>query len=328
MIVHQPWVFVLLPLILIPLLLNSRSGLAYSSLSMAPPDRLSDFMGIVLRYLVAIILLLLVLALAGLELKGGQLMRTGTGAQVALVIDRSASMDDPFAGAGTQGRVGENKSGAAKRLIMQFVKNRPDDMVGIVAFSNSAMRAIPLTQNREAIFAAIDAASGSGLLQTNIGAGLTSGISLFDKIPNSGSRAIILLSDGAGRISDKAKQKISDWLVREKLNLYWIVLRQPNGISIFSDNYPLDDEGLEPAEIELHKFFESIPTKYKAYEAEDPKTLQLAIEDINAREKNPIRYMEQLPGRDLSTLFSGMAAFLLLVLVAIRQLGIQSWQHT
>lgn len=327
MIVHQPWAFVLLPLALIPLLLNSRSGVAYSSLSMVPPDRLSDFMGLILRYLVTVTLLLMVLALAELELKGGELLRTGTGAQVVLVIDRSASMDDPFAGAGTQGRVGENKSGAAKRLITQFVKNRPDDMVGIVAFSNSPLRAIPLTQSREAIYAAIEAASGSGLLQTNIGAGLTTGIALFDKIPNSGSRAVILLSDGAGRISTKAKQKISNWLVREKLNLYWIVLRQPNGISIFSDNYPLDDEGQEPAEIELHKFFQTIPTKYTAYEAEDPKTLQLAIEDINAREKNPIRYMEQLPGRDLSTFFLGLAALLLLALVVIRHLGIQSWQQ-
>ncbi len=327
MIVHQPWALLLLPVVLVPLWLNSRAGQVYSSLTMVPEDRFSDFMGWVLRYLVAVILAFLVLALAQVEVEGEDIVKTGKGAQVVLVIDRSASMDDPFAGAGTQGRVGENKSAAARRLITQFVGDRKDDMVGVIAFSNSAMQAIPLTQSREAIYAAINAAGGSGLLQTNIGAGLTRGLALFDKMPDSGSRAVILLSDGAGRISPKAKQKIADWLMRERVNLYWIVLRQPNGISIFNNDYELDSDGLEPAEIELHKFFQALKTQYKAYEAEDPRTLQQAIQDINVREKHTIRYTEKLPGKDLSNLFVGLAAGLILLLLCIRQMGVQSWQQ-
>lgn len=327
MIFHHPWALLLLPLALIPLWLNSRAGHVYSSLSMVPRDRLSDVMGWGLRYLMALILALLALALAQLEIEGGEIVRTGKGAQVVMVIDRSASMDDPFAGAGTQGRVGENKAAAAKRLITEFVRNRKDDMVGVIVFSNSAMQAVPLTQSREAIYAAINAAGGSGLLQTNIGAGLTRGLALFDKVPDSGSRAVVLLSDGAGRITPKAKQKIADWLVRGRANLYWIVLRQPDGISIFSDHYELDKDGLEPAEIELHKFFQTIKTQYKAYEAEDPRTLQQAIQDINAREKRPIRYTEKLPGKDLSNLFVGLAMGLMLLLLGIRQMGVQSWQQ-
>lgn len=327
MICHHPWALLLLPLALLPLWLNSRAGHVYSSLSMVPQDRLSDVMGWALRYLVALILALLVLALAQVEIEGGEIVRTGKGAQIVLAIDRSASMDDPFAGAGTQGSVGENKSAAAKRLITQFVRNRKDDMVGVIVFSNSAMQAVPLTQSREAIYAAINAAGGSGLLQTNIGAGLTRGLALFDKVPDSGSRAVILLSDGAGRITPKAKQKIADWLVRAHANLYWIVLRQPEGISIFSDHYELDSDGLEPAEIELHKFFQTIKTQYKAYEAEDPRTLQQAIQDINTREKRTIRYTEKLPGKDLGNLFIGLAAGLLLLLLGIRHMGVQSWQQ-
>jgi mxaC protein len=323
----QPWALLLLPLVLIPLWLSRQQGHVYSWMAIVPKDRLSQVMGLLMRYLVAAILGCLIVALAGPQGEATKVERTGKGAQVVLVIDRSASMDDPFAGAGTEGRVGENKAAAAKRLITQFVRDRKDDMVGVVAFSNSAMHAIPLTQSREAIYAAIRAAGGSGLLQTNIGAGLTSGLAMFEKIPDSGSRAIILLSDGAGRISPKAKQKISDWMVRQHVNLYWIVLRQPDGISIFSTNYQADKDGLEPAEIELHKFFQTIKTKYKAYEAEDPKTLQSAIQDINTRERNPIRYFEKIPGKDYSSFFVAMAAFMIGLLLLIRYMEVQSWQQ-
>jgi mxaC protein len=319
-----PWALVLLPLALVPLWLNRQAGSVYSWMGIVPEDRVSQIASLILCYVVVAIIACLVVALAQPHGSVTQIERVGKGAQVMLVIDRSASMDDPFAGAGVRGQIGENKASAAKRLISQFVRERKDDMVGVVTFSNSAMHAIPLTQNREAIFAAIHAAGGSGLLQTNIGAGLTSGLSAFQKMPDSGSRAIILLSDGAGRISPKAKQKISDWAAGLHVNLYWIVLRQPDGISIFNTAY---EDGYEPAEIELHKFFQTLKTKYQAYEAEDPGSLQSAIQDISMREKNPIRYYEKIPGRSYANVFIALAAIMLALLLLIKYLEVQAWQR-
>lgn len=320
-----PWALLLLPLALSPLWLNRQQGRVYSWTGIIPEDRLSTIAGLLLRYLSAAIIASMVVALSAPHGAICSVELTGKGAQVVLVIDRSASMDDPFAGAGLDGNIGETKAAAAKRLITQFVRERKADMVGVATFSNSAMHVIPLTQNREAIYAAINAAGGSGLLQTNIGAGLTSGVAMFEKTPDSGSRVIILLSDGAGRISPKAKQKISDWVVRQHVNLYWIVLRQPDGISIFNTTYQTKD-GLEPAEIELHKFFQTLKTKYRAYEAENPKTLQSAIEDINLHEKNPIRYFEKVPGKDYSSYFVVVATLMIGLLLLIKFLGIRSWQ--
>ena len=174
----QHWALLLLPLALVPLWLNRQEGKIYSWLVLVPADRVSDFASLLLRYLSVAIIASMVLAMAAPQGRITQIERTGKGAQVVLVIDRSASMDDPFAGAGIDGRVGETKSGAAKRLITQFVDARKDDMVGIATFSNSAMHVIPLTQSREAIHAAIEAAGGSGLLQTNIGAGVTTGVAM------------------------------------------------------------------------------------------------------------------------------------------------------
>ncbi len=322
----EPWMLTILPLCLVPLWLNRQEGRVYSWIALVPEDRVSDIASLLLRYLSVAIIACMVLALAAPQGSITQIERIGKGAQVVLVIDRSASMDDPFAGAGIEGRVGETKSGAAKRLITQFVDARKDDMVGVVTFSNSAMHVFPLTQSREAIHAAITAAGGSGLLQTNIGAGVTTGVAMFEKMPDSGSRAIVLLSDGAGLISPKAKQKISDWIARQHVNLYWIVLRQPNGISIFNPKY-IGTSGLEePAEIELHKFFQTLKTKYQAYEAEDPKTLQSAIQDINLRERNPIRYFEKIPGRNYSPLFILLAMLLISLLLFIKILSINAWR--
>ena len=324
----EPWMLTLLPLCLVPLWLNRQEGRVYSWLALVPEDRVSDIASLLLRYLSVAIIASMVIALAAPEGRTTQVERTGKGAQVVLVIDRSASMDDPFAGAGVEGRVGETKSGAAKRLITQFVDARKDDMVGVVTFSNSAMHVFPLTQSRQAIHAAIAAAGGSGLLQTNIGAGVTTGVSMFEKMPDSGSRAIILLSDGAGRISPKAKQKISDWIARQHVNLYWIVLRQPDGISIFNPKYVGTSVLEEPAEIELHKFFQTIKTKYQAYEAENPKTLQSAIQDINLRERNPIRYFEKIPGQNYSSLFIILAMLLIGLLLFIKILSINAWRSS
>jgi mxaC protein len=233
-------------------------------------------------------------------------------------------MDDPFSGS-TDGRVGETKSVAASRLITDFVKSRQNDMFGMITFSNSAMYVLPLSENREAILAAVRATAGNALFQTNIGSGLTSAAGLYDKLPDSGSRAIILLSDGAGRIDANTQQKVRDWFDRMHLSLYWIVLRQPGGISIFDKNYKPPEDAALPAEIELYEFFKTLRTPFQAYEAEDPKSLGSAMDDINRREKKPIRYLEQIPGHDFSSYCFLLAAVMVGLLLGVKYLEVRTW---
>jgi len=148
---------------------------------------------------------------------------------------------------------------------------------------------------------------------------------LFDNIPDSGSRAVILLSDGAGRISAVTQQKIRDWFNRMHISLYWIVLRQPGGISIFDTKYLPDPDKALPAEIELYEFFKTMKTEFHAYEAEDPKSLQLAIDDINRKEKKPIKYLEKIPGKDLSSACFVLAAIMIALLLGIKYLEVKTW---
>lgn len=324
----HPWMLWLLPLAILPLLLQRAHAKHYSWVDMLPADPLSDLIGLLLKVFAVLTLIFIILGLAAPHTNEQKIERIGVGAQIALVLDRSASMDDPFSGttdATSNTIVGETKSVAAARLITNFVKSRQQDMFGMITFSNSAMYVLPLSENKKAVIAAVQATGGNALFQTNIGSGLTSGAGLFDKIPDSGSRALILLSDGAGRIDAGTQQKVKDWFDRLHISLYWIVLRQPGGLSIFDTKYkPIENAAL-PAEIELNEFFKTLRTPFKAYEAEDPKSLQLAMNDINNREKKPIKYMEKIPGQDYSNVCFIIAALMIALLLGVKYLEVKTW---
>lgn len=320
----HPYVLWLLPLALLPLLLERVHARTYSWVDMLPRDRLSDMIAILLKALAVLTVLFIILGLSRPHTNEEQVERIGIGAQIGLVLDRSASMDDPFSGSET-GRVGETKSVAASRLLTNFVKSRDHDMFGMIAFSNSAMYVLPLSENRDAVIAAVQATAGNALFQTNIGSGLTSVAGLFNKVPDSGSRAVILLSDGAGRIDANTQQKIRDWFDRLHISLYWIVLRQPGGISIFDENFKPKEDAPLPPQIELRDFFNTLRTPFHAYEAEDPKSLESAMNDINQREKKPIRYMEEIPGKDLTNIFLVLAAIAIGLLLSVKYLEIKTW---
>ena len=319
-----PWVLWFLPLAFIPLIFKETSLQYYSWNEMIPKDRLSSIIAIILKFIATLILITIIVGLSGPHSQQREIEKTGIGAQIGLVLDRSASMDDPFAG-NDQTKVGEIKSAAAARLIIEFVQSRANDMIGMVTFSNSAMYVLPLTDNKNAIISAVRATAGNALFQTNIGSGLTTGAELFNKVPDSGSRAVILLSDGGGRIDAATQEKIKDWFGRLKISLYWIVLRQPGGISIFNTSFKARDDEALPPQIELNEFFKSLNSPFQAYEAEDPKTLQKAIEDINQKEKKPIKYFEKIPGQDYSTHCFVTAALLMIALLTLKLIEVRSW---
>ena len=319
-----PWVLWFLPLAFIPLIFKETSLQYYSWNEMIPKDRLSSIIAIILKFIATLILITIIVGLSGPHSQQREIEKTGIGAQIGLVLDRSASMDDPFAGK-DESKVGEMKSAAAARLITDFVNSRKNDMMGMVSFSNSAMYVLPLTDNKNAIIAAVRATAGNALFQTNIGSGLTTGAELFNKVPDSGSRAVILLSDGAGRIDAATQEKIKDWFGRLKISLYWIVLRQPGGISIFNTSFKARDDDALPPQIELNEFFKSLNSPFQAYEAEDPKTLQKAIEDINQKEKKQIKYFEKIPGQDYSTHCFVTAALLMIALLTLKLIEVRSW---
>jgi mxaC protein len=93
-----PWILWFIPLAFIPLLFKEASLQYYSWNEMIPKDHLSRIITMILKFIATLILLTIIVGLSGPHSLQREIEKTGIGAQIALVLDRSASMDDPFAG--------------------------------------------------------------------------------------------------------------------------------------------------------------------------------------------------------------------------------------
>ena len=152
------------------------------------------------------------------------------------------------------------------------------------------------------------------------GALTAAGLFMFSEIATTGSQALVLLSDGAGKISKRVKDRIAQILSEKKINLYWIIIKEPNDPSLFSDNTYL--EGREPTIIKLDKFFKSLNTEYQAYEAENPDALSSAIKDIDSKEKRPIEIEKDIPGDNYNPFLLRILLVLLFSLILIKNIKV------
>jgi mxaC protein len=75
----------------------------------------------------------------------------------------------------------------------------------------------------------------------------------------------------------------------------------------------------------LHRFFRSLETPYRAYEAGDSQALQRAIADVNRMEKLPITHQELVPRRELAPWGHALALGAVLLLLGARLVEIRRW---
>jgi mxaC protein len=321
MIFTSPLWLALLPLALLPLFFGAQAIQGYPSLAAFKPDVLSRCIdwGLTLAGVIAISGL--ILGNAGLAWREQTIERIGEGAHIALLIDRSASMDNTFAGRQPSGEE-ESKSAAARRLLKEFVAKREHDRFGVVAFSTAPMYVLPLTDHKDIIYAAVDAMDRPGLAFTDVGRGLAMALAMQEQDPSHASRAIVLVSDGAAVIGRRLQEQLRADFARRPLNLYWLFLRTAGTRGIFDVPEPSEQDTPQAfPERHLHKFLESLGVPYKAFEAESPEAVATAIAEISKLERMPISYAERLPQRDLSrwAYLIAALAFGLLVLAKIAE---------
>jgi len=154
-----------------------------------------------------------------------------------------------------------------------------------------------------------------------VGRALLAAIAEFDRRSYSGSRIILLVSDGGAYLDDETKQKVLAGLARNRIALYWIYLRSYNSPTL--DN--TDPDRSSAPEIALHTFFQSLRTPYKAYQAEVPEDLQKAVADVGKQQNFPLDFMEEVPRQDYSRRFVAAAAICCLLLLLGRSLALRSW---
>jgi mxaC protein len=257
------------------------------------------------------------LAVAAPYREGRAIHREGEGAEIAILIDRSASMNESFAGRQPSGEE-ESKAAAAKRLLDGFIGRRAHDLFGVAAFSTSPMLVMPMTDHRAAVRAAIRAIDRPGLGYTNIGRGLAMALSMFGAGGEARSRAILLVSDGAAVIDPRIQDELRADFRKIGPGLYWLFLRTAGAKGISDTPEAGDDTPQAMPERHLDLFFKSLGIFYRAFEAEGPAAVEQAIAEIDRLERHPIRYAERVPRQDLTNVALATAGLATLLLLAAK----------
>ena len=296
-----PWVLWALPLALLPLAQSRKSQIVLPWLALIPADALSRYLNLLLRALAACAIAAVVIALAGPYRSRAPVAHVGQGAEIVVLLDRSRSMDQPYAGVPSNmwwATKAGAKSAVAQQLLAKFTASRGHDRIGMVVFSTLPIPVMDLTAHAEVVQAAITATGiGHGLAETDVGSGLLASLSYFENRPYTGARIILLVSDGGSDIDFETGVRIARLMKRERVALYWLYLRSYGSPGLLPAERLADSNDSVP-EHALQRFFVEMGTPYRTYEAENPDALQSAIEDINRLANLPIRYFEVLPRLD------------------------------
>ena len=307
----------LLPLALLPLAASSQRVTPLSSIAASPVDGLSRLIGWSLRAAGILAIGGLVVALAGPYRQGETITRTGIGAQVSILVDRSGSMNETFAGLQPSGAE-ESKAAASRRLLGEFVGSRAHDQFAVSAFSTAPMLVVPMTDRHEAVRAAIAAIDRPGLDYTNVARGLGMALSQFGASTANVSRALLIVSDGAAVIDPRVQGTLRAEFARtsaEPLLACSCGRRarppSPTGRRARTPLRP------RPNDISISSSRASA-SPYRAFEAEGAEAVADAIGQIERLERDPIPYIEQRPRRDLAGWAYGISLLGLILLVAAK----------
>lgn len=323
--IEHPWVLILLLLAALPFMFSGSAPATYSWLSLIPRDGLSRIYGLTVRVVGSMAIAALVFALSGVHRAEQYVERVAEGAQIAIVLDRSRSMNDTFAGESPAGEDEESKAEAASRLLLEFTGRRSDNVYGVVEFTTSPIYALPLTAKPEAVKAAMASAGSNGLALTNIASPLMMAAGLFAGRTYQGSRVILLVSDGAAKIDEQAANLLRDAFQEYNVRLYWIYIRTEGSPGIVPQPGQIEIVGGVP-EQELHEYFQSLEIPYTAYEADDPVALQRAVADMDNLERWALHTTEVVPRQSLSIYGYGLALLLILMLGAAKFFEVKSWR--
>ncbi len=324
-----PWVLFLLVLCAVPLFSRDAAVVRFSTLALIPEDRISTLIAVILRLARSAVLAFVAIGLSGPYLPEEAIERIGEGAQIILLLDRSRSMDQPFGGQPFKNPLiagdAEAKGAVARRLLSQFVANRRNDKYGMLAFSTEPIQVLPLTDKTDIILAAINAGNiGHGLSETDVGAGIIAAIKFFEGQPYTGSRVIMLVSDGGARLNQLTRNHIADMLQRYRVALYWVYIRSRNSPGIVTTSPGEQSDDVAPARV-LHEYFQTLETPYRVFDAEDPSALAAAISDVNELQSLPIRYIDVVPRKQIANWCFAAAMVLITMLLIVERAEIRRW---
>lgn len=301
-----PRFLLLLPLALLPLMRRRRDSLTFPWTDWLPLDPLGRLVQWIWQLLAVMTIVFIIVGLAGPGQSETRIERIGRGAEISILMDRSSSMDASIRRnapkLGEQAQATQSKNDVARNALSWLLHQRPQNRYALTLFNTAPIRVAPFTDDVAIVQAGLDASDiGRGSNKTNMGLGLLAAIDGFEGRSYTGSRAILLVSDGGARLDDTIRERIKRGLARNRISLYFIFIQSsPN-----SPNLELvgTDADASIEEVALHVFFKGLNSQYRVFQAEDPESMAAAIKQIDQLQNLPLIYYERVPRIDYSRAF-------------------------
>jgi Ca-activated chloride channel family protein len=246
---------------------------------------------------------LLIVALARPQRGEASVEAAGEGIDIVLAYDVSSSMTQNFGG-------GRTRLDAAEEVLANFVGNRTNDRVGLVAFQGSSITLSPLTTDYGALQQAVRDADTLQLADgTAVGSALGASINVL-RGSTAPSRIVILLTDGennAGEVQPLAAARIAE---RLGVRVYTVgVVGRTNFSSPSTSPINVDEESLRSiAEV----------TGGTYNRATDPAGLQATYDGIDALETSRVEGRVFTRFGELAPYVLAIAVWLLALEVVLR----------
>ncbi len=326
---QSPLLLLLLPLALLPLLPNRRDSLPFTSISLIPVDTVGPQLNRIWKSVAMLTIALLVIGLSGPKSSERLVEHIGRGAEISILLDRSASMDGevrrPLIRDYQPIQVQMTKNGIAREALGWLLDQRPENRYSLSLFSVVPMRITDFTDDTGLLQAGLDAtAIGRGPKETNMGEALLSAIEGFDQRPYTGSRALLLVSDGGAKLDEETRAKISTGLQRNKISLYFIYVQ--SGINAPDFDLVGTDVSARSEEVELHVFFSGLGTDYQVFQADDAASMSEAVAIIDSQQNLPLTWFERTPGTDYSRLLYIIALLCCAMLAIIAFIRLEKYK--
>jgi Ca-activated chloride channel family protein len=302
-----PWVFILVPLVVLPFLRQQPAALPFSSLEALPQQttwRLRLDRG--RPWLAAVIILLLISALAGptREERVSETLRNGRNLMLALDISASMAASD----------LAPNRMTVARQEAIRFISKRNDDRIGVVLFSGIPYLLTPPTLSRDVILNRLQRVEadrrGSG---TAVGDALSVALARLKDLPPESS-AIILLTDGVSNRGHLAPMAAAQAAAALGIRVYTIGFGTE-----FGGDVTLRGQALHVAldEQELLDIAEQTGGRY--FRATSGDELETVYRRIDALEKTSLVTTERIKRESLTPLLlKGLLIALLLEMLCFR----------
>ena len=256
-----------------------------------------------------------IMGLARPQFQEDRTSRTASGIDILVALDVSRSMEikdfDYVTGRGLRR---EPRIDAAKKVITDFIKERPDDRIGIVTFAARPYTVAPLTLSHEIIAHALEPiklvdGDESG---TAIGSAISAAATRLENLQNSKSKVIVLVTDGMSNSGQLSPLEAAELAADLDIKIYPVAIgtesgRLRNGIP----QKEFDEETLKKiAEI----------TKGDYYRARNYTGLRDAFSSIDELEKTEVQRESWIQSEEIYPWFilpSMIVVFLFLAATAL-----------